>query len=117
MAKRLHFEMGGNEDDYVRQCMKCQHSYTKKMRVIHYFAHSKSAVLKKRKTKRIRQIEKGKTMKTAEIILHTHHPDYCKECIYHDDKCAGCLSEEYRKNSYKVNCVWRYCKYKRKKVQ
>jgi len=29
MAKRIHFEMGGNEDDYVIQCMKCQHSYTK----------------------------------------------------------------------------------------
>ena len=30
MAKRIHFEMGGNEDDYVRQCVKCQHGYTKK---------------------------------------------------------------------------------------
>lgn len=49
----------------------------------------------------------------AEIILHPCHPDYCKECIYHDDKHAGCLSEDYQKNSYKVNCVWRYCKYKR----
>lgn len=49
----------------------------------------------------------------AEIILHPCHPDYCKECIYHDGKHAGCLSEDYQKNSYKVNCVWRYCKYKR----
>lgn len=44
----------------------------------------------------------------AEIILHPCHPDYCKECIYHDDKHAGCLSEDYQKNSYKVNCV-RHC--------
>ena len=53
----------------------------------------------------------------AEIILHPCHPDYCKECIYHDDKHAGCLSENYQKNSYKVNFVWRYCKYKAHKAK
>lgn len=49
----------------------------------------------------------------AEIILHPCHPDYCKECIYNGK--VECLSEEYNKNSYKVNCIWHYCKYKRKK--
>ena len=29
MAKRLHYETGDNEDDYVMQCMKCRHNYTK----------------------------------------------------------------------------------------
>ena len=29
MAKRTQFEMGGNEYNYVVQCMKCRHSYTK----------------------------------------------------------------------------------------
>lgn len=51
----------------------------------------------------------------AEIILHPAHPDYCKECIYHDDKKANCLNKDYMKNSYKVNCEWRYCKYKQKR--
>lgn len=46
------------------------------------------------------------------IILHTTHPDYCKECIYSNDRDASCSNEQYKKNSYKVNCVWRYCKYK-----
>ena len=29
MAKRINYELGGNEEDYVRKCMKCKHSYTK----------------------------------------------------------------------------------------
>ena len=29
MAKRMSFEMGGNEDAYIKKCMKCKHSYTK----------------------------------------------------------------------------------------
>ena len=49
----------------------------------------------------------------AEIILHPCHPNYCKECIYYSS--GGCLSEDYKENSYKVNCVWHYCKYKRKR--
>ena len=48
----------------------------------------------------------------AEIILHPAHPDYCKECIYNAP--IGCKSKDYNENSYKVNCVWHYCKYKRK---
>ena len=27
---RLKYEAGDNEDDYVKKCMKCKHSYTKK---------------------------------------------------------------------------------------
>ena len=51
----------------------------------------------------------------AEIILHPCHPDYCKECIFYGSSNGGCQSEDYIQNSYKVNCVWHYCKYKRKR--
>ena len=51
----------------------------------------------------------------VEIILHPCHPDYCNECVYHGSSFDNCLSEEYNKNIYKVNCVWHYCPYKRKK--
>lgn len=50
----------------------------------------------------------------AEIILHPCHPDYCKECIYRDTRTDSCKSSDYNRNSYKVNCVWHYCKYKKK---
>ena len=29
MQKRIFYEAGGNEDDYVKKCMKFKHSYTK----------------------------------------------------------------------------------------
>lgn len=29
MAKRIHYEIGDNEEDYVVKCMKCKHSYTR----------------------------------------------------------------------------------------
>ena len=51
----------------------------------------------------------------AEIILHPCHPDYCKECIFYGSSNGSCQSEDYIQNSYKVNCVWHYCKYKRKR--
>lgn len=50
----------------------------------------------------------------AEIILHPSHPDYCNECIYHGNF-GNCQNEDYIKNDYKVNCVWHYCPYKRRK--
>lgn len=53
----------------------------------------------------------------AEIILHPCHPDYCKECIFtaYGSSNGSCQSEDYIQNIYKVNCVWHYCKYKRKR--
>lgn len=48
----------------------------------------------------------------AEIILFPTHKDYCRECIFHDEHHAACKSKDYNENSYKVNCVWKYCKYK-----
>lgn len=51
----------------------------------------------------------------AEIILHPAHTDYCKECAFYDRKSDSCQSEDYKQNSYKVVCVWHYCKYKRKR--
>ena len=53
--------------------------------------------------------------KMGEIILHPSHPDYCKECIYYGRSNGGCQNEEYIKNAYKVICIWKYCKYKRKR--
>lgn len=29
MRKRINYEPSGDEDEYVKQCMKCKHSYTK----------------------------------------------------------------------------------------
>ena len=51
----------------------------------------------------------------GEIILHPCHPDYCNECIFHGSSFGDCQSEDYNKHSYEINCVWHYCKYKRKK--
>lgn len=51
----------------------------------------------------------------AEIVLHPCHTDYCNECVYHGSEFGNCLNENYNKNSYKVNCVWHFCPYKRKK--
>lgn len=30
MSKKLGYEAGGDEEDYVAKCMKCKHSYTRK---------------------------------------------------------------------------------------
>ena len=49
---------------------------------------------------------------SAKIILHPDAPGYCKECIY-DTEDGQCMNEEYKKNAYKVICVWHYCKYKK----
>ena len=29
MKNRLGFEKGGDEEDYVKKCMRCKHSYTR----------------------------------------------------------------------------------------
>ena len=50
----------------------------------------------------------------AEIILFPTNENYCKECAYHNNN-GTCSNEKYNQNSYKVNCVWKYCKYKRKR--
>lgn len=53
----------------------------------------------------------------GELILFPMHEDYCKECIYNNIKLGTCNNPEYNKNSYKVNCVWKHCKFKRKRLQ
>lgn len=53
----------------------------------------------------------------GEVILHPCHPDYCNECIYHGGEFGNCLSEDYNKHSYEVNCVLYYCPYKRKEEE
>lgn len=49
----------------------------------------------------------------GQIILHPEHPDYCIECIYHDNTTGACKNKRYQAHIYEVNCVWRYCRYKR----
>lgn len=51
----------------------------------------------------------------AEIILFPTHPGYCKECIYDDGRRGTCSSDDYNKHSYEVNCVWKYCPYRKVK--
>ncbi len=51
----------------------------------------------------------------ADIILFPTHKGYCKECLYYNSNGETCNNERYKKNSYEVNCVWKYCKYKRKR--
>ncbi|MCZ0657103.1 MAG: hypothetical protein ACLT5G_10780 [Blautia wexlerae] len=50
----------------------------------------------------------------AKIILFPTHENYCRQCIY-DGKNGECTNEEYIKNGYKVNCVWKYCPYRKEK--
>ena len=53
----------------------------------------------------------------AKIILFPTHRDYCKECIFHDEFHGKCKNWRYNENAYKVNCVWKYCKYKKVRKQ
>lgn len=53
----------------------------------------------------------------GELILFPTHEDYCKECIYHNIKFETCNNPKYNENIYKVSCVWKYCKFKRKRLQ
>lgn len=46
------------------------------------------------------------------VILFPTHTDYCKECMYHSSG-GTCNSDEYNKHTYEVNCVWKYCKFKK----
>lgn len=48
---------------------------------------------------------------STKIILHPNNPAYCKECIYY--KQGSCTNKKYSENSYMVNCMWKYCKYKK----
>ena len=48
------------------------------------------------------------------VILYPTHEGYCKECVYYEGG-GICTSKSYIKNSYMVNCVWGYCKYKKVK--
>lgn len=49
----------------------------------------------------------------GEIILHPTHENYCKECIYSNKKSGTCKNEKYINNQYKVNCVWKFCPYRK----
>lgn len=51
----------------------------------------------------------------GKIVLFPTHKDYCGKCVYNDEKTGGCSNEEYIKNSYKVNCVWKYYPYRKEK--
>lgn len=49
----------------------------------------------------------------AEVIDFPGIDGYCKKCIYHDPKFDTCNNENYNKNAYLVNCVWKRCKYRK----
>lgn len=49
------------------------------------------------------------------IILFPTNENYCKECVYYNGKTGICKNDKYNKNSYEVNCVLKYCKYKKLK--
>ncbi len=51
MAKRLGYENGGDEDNYVEKCMKCKHSYTKKNESDTLFCSLKECRYEERKSK------------------------------------------------------------------
>lgn len=48
----------------------------------------------------------------SRLILFPTHEEYCKKCIY-SNKNGSCSNEQYKKNSYYVNCVWKRCKYRK----
>lgn len=48
----------------------------------------------------------------AEIILFPTHKDYCMRCV-HCGASGNCLSKEYNTHASKINCVWKYCPYRR----
>ena len=50
----------------------------------------------------------------ATIILFPTHRDYCKKCVY-DGKRGECKNKNYIENQYKVNCVWKYCPYRKER--
>jgi hypothetical protein len=47
----------------------------------------------------------------AKLILFPTHKDYCGKCKYSGAN-GGCESEKYKRNSYKVCCVWKRCPYR-----
>lgn len=60
-------------------------------------------------------MQQGKVV--GDIILFPGHENYCKECIYYEEKFEKCKNQNYKENIYKVCCVWKRCKYKRKRLQ
>lgn len=48
-------------------------------------------------------------------LYYSLHTKITVESVYNDGKTGGCANEEYIKNSYKVNCVWKYCPYRKEK--
>lgn len=53
----------------------------------------------------------------GELILFPTHENYCKECIFNNEKVGICNNPKYNENAYKVNCVWKHCKFKIKRLQ
>lgn len=52
----------------------------------------------------------------GEIVLFPKHEDYCMKCKYHREKTGECTNEKYKQNMYKVCCVWKYCPYRKEKI-
>ncbi len=52
---------------------------------------------------------------SAKIILHPSAPGYCQECVYYENDV--CTNEDYKKHFWEVSCVWRYCKFKKVRME
>lgn len=50
-----------------------------------------------------------------ELILFPTNRNYCDDCIYHNKNRGSCNNEEYKRHMYEVCCIWKYCKYKKKR--
>lgn len=48
------------------------------------------------------------------IILFPTHENYCKKCRYYG-KMEECTNEKYKRNMYKVCCVWHRCPYRKER--
>ena len=51
----------------------------------------------------------------AKIILFPTHEGYCRTCAYSSGN-GTCNNKKYNEHQYEVNCVWKYCPYRKEKA-
>ena len=51
----------------------------------------------------------------AKIILFPTHEGYCRTCAYSSGN-GTCNNKKYNEHQYEVNCVWKYCPYRKEKL-
>ncbi len=55
-------------------------------------------------------------MAMAKIILFPTHEEYCRTCAYSSGN-GTCNNKKYNEHQYEVNCVWKYCPYRKEKAE